>query len=231
MRKGSLSLSFGSLTIVLLTASVLLLITGIDLSIPVAEGASKDPYGQNLTEHSWIYNQGTINEMRIYQSESGYNGQKLVVGTRGTGTVSRTIDASVYGGYEDEDSNEIMFNEWGVYQNRPTKFAAPITKSDLKNALCAKNYEVGSVFSESYSDLNELIKDTTIEQTKIENESQNSVYSVHSEVEGTMKVGARVQKSASSTPIYVMTGVYSGYTNFRMSMETGNASVLTLPCP
>jgi len=201
--------------------SALFLFAGISVFVPVVAGTE-----QNLTEHSWVYNQGTINEMRIYQSESGYNGQKLVVGTRGTGTVSRTIDASVYGGYEDENYNEIMFNEWGVYQNRPTKYAAPITKSDLKNALCAKNYEVGSVFSESYSELNELIKDTTIEQ-----DISNSVYSVHSEVEGTMKVGARVQKSASSTPLYVMTGVYSGYTNFRMSMETGNASVLTLPCP
>lgn len=204
-----------------LVVSALFLFAGISVFVPAVAGTE-----QNLTEHSWVYNQGTINEMRIYQSESGYNGQKLVVGTRGTGTVSRTIDASVYGGYEDENYNEIMFNEWGVYQNRPTKYAAPITKSDLKNALCAKNYEVGSVFSESYSELNELIKDTTIEQ-----DISNSVYSVHSEVEGTMKVGARVQKSASSTPLYVMTGVYSGYTNFRMSMETGNASVLTLPCP
>ena len=180
---------------------------------------------QNLTEHSWIYSQGTISDMRIYQTEAGYNGQKLVTGTRGTGTVSRSIDVQAYGGFED-GYNEIWANEWGVFQNRPTRYAAPITKSDLKNALCAKNYEVGSVYSESYSDLVELIKDTSVAQ-----DDNNSVYSVHSEVEGTAKVGAHVQRSASAVPIYTMTGQYTGYLNMRMSLESGNASILTLPCP
>lgn len=180
---------------------------------------------QNLTEHSWIYSQGTMDDMRIYQSEAGFAGQKLVTGTRGTGTVSRTINAQVYGGFED-GYNEIMANEWGVYQNKPSRYSAPITASELKNALCAKNYEVGSVYSESYSELNDLIKDTTVMQT-----DNNTVYSVHSEVEGTAKVGARVQKSSKAVPIYVMSGTYSGYTNMRMSLESGNASVLTLPCP
>jgi hypothetical protein len=185
--------------------------------------AAKVP--QNLTEHSWIYSQGTTDEMRIYQSESGFHGQKLVVGTRGTGTVSRTINTQVYGGFED-GYNEIWSNEWGVYQNRPSRYSAPITNSELKNALCAKNYEVGSVYSESYSDLVELIKDTSVSQT-----DNNSVYSIHSEVEGTARVGARVQKGSAAVPIYVMSGAYSGYLNMRMSLESGNASLLTLPCP
>jgi len=187
--------------------------------------ATKVP--QNLTEHSWIYSQGITDEMRIYQSEAGFNGQKLVIGTRGTGTVSRTINTQVYGGFDD-GYNEIWSNEWGVYQNRPSRYSAPITNSELKNALCAKNYEVGSVYSESYSNLVELIKDTSVSQT-----DNNSVYSIHSEVEGTARVGARMQKSSSAVPIYVMSGAYSGYLNMRMSLEmdSGNASLLTLPCP
>jgi hypothetical protein len=180
---------------------------------------------QNLTEHSWIYSQGTIDDMRIYQTVAGFNGQKLVMGTRGTGTVSRTIDAEVYGGFED-GYNEIWANEWGVFQNKPSRYSAPITNSELKNALCAKNYEVGSVYSESYSGLVELIKDTSVSQT-----DNNSVYDIHSEVEGTARVGARVQKSSSTVPIYVMSGTYSGYLNMHMSLESGNASVMTLPCP
>ena len=180
---------------------------------------------QNLTEHSWIYSQGTMDDMRIYQTVAGFEGQKLVTGTRGTGTVSRSIDAEVYGGFED-GYNEIWASEWGVFQNRPSRYSAPITNSELKNALCAKNYEVGSAYSESYSGLVELIKDTTISQT-----DQNSVYSVHSEVEGTARVGSRVQKSSSAVPIYVMSGTYSGYLNMRMTLESGNANLLTLPCP
>jgi len=28
-----------------------------------------------------------------------------------------------------------------------------------------------------------------------------------------------------------MTGSYQGYTNMRMQLESGNASIMTLPCP
>jgi len=206
-----------SLTLGLL---IILIIAAASTLVPAANGVP-----QNLTEHSWIYSQGITDEMRIYQSEAGFHGQKLVMGTRGTGTVSRSISAQVYGGYED-GYNEIEANEWGVYQNRPSRYSAPITNSELKNALCAKNYEVGSVYSESYSGLVELIKDTTVSQ--IDNKS---VYSIHSEVEGTAKVGARVQKGSAAVPVYVMSGAYSGYLNMRMSLESGNASLLSLPCP
>jgi len=199
---------------------IIFIITGTSILVPAVNGVE-----QNLTEHSWIYNQGTTDDMRIYQTEAGFHGQKMVTGTRGTGTVSRSINAQVYGGFAD-GYNEIWANEWGVFQNRPSRYIAPITNSELKNALCVKNYEVGSVYSESYSGLGELIKDTSVSQT-----DQNSVYSIHSEVEGTARVGARVQKGSSAVPIYVMNGAYSGYTNMRMSLESGNASLLTLPCP
>jgi hypothetical protein len=206
------SLILGLLIILVIAGTSILAVDGV--KVP-----------QNLTEHSWIYSQGTTDEMRIYQSEAGFHGQKLVIGTRGTGTVSRTINTQVYGGFED-GYNEIWSNEWGVYQNRPSRYSAPITNSELKNALCAKNYEVGSVYSESYSGLVELIKDTSVSQT-----NNNSVYSIHSEVEGTARVGARVQKGSAAVPIYVMSGTYSGYLNTHMSLESGYASVLTLPCP
>jgi len=207
----------GSLTLGVL---IIFIIAGTSILVPTANSVP-----QNLTEHSWIYSQGITDDMRIYQSAAGFHGQKLVTGTRGTGTVSRSIDAEVYGGFED-GYNEIWANEWGVFQNRPSRYSAPITNSELKNALCAKKNEVGSIYSESYSGLVELIKDTSVAQT-----DNNSVYSIHSEVEGTTRVGARVQKGSRAVPIYVMSGTYSGYLNMRMSLESGDASVLTLPCP
>jgi hypothetical protein len=196
-----------------------LCIAGVVLLVPTVGAVP-----QNLTEHSWIYNQGYMDDSRIYQTQYGYAGQKLVTGTRGTGTVSRSIDASVYGGYED-GYNEISMNEWGVWQNKPSTFTQSLTQSDLKNALCAKNYQVGSVYSESYSNQRDLIKDTSVAQT-----DQNSVYSINTESLGTAKLGARVQKSSSSVAAYSMSGTYMGYTNIHMSFETGNASILTLPC-
>jgi hypothetical protein len=112
-----------------------------------------------------------------------------------------------------------------VYK-RQSLYSEPITKSALRNALCAKNYEVGSIYSESYSEIRDLVKDTTVSQT-----NENSVYSIHTEADGTARVGARVQRSTSSTPAYIMTGSYQGYTNMRMQLESGNASIMTLPCP
>lgn len=176
---------------------------------------------QNLTEHSWMYFQGYMDETKIYQTDSGFAGQKLVVGTRGSGTVSRTHTAEVYGG---GNYDELSFNEWGVFNYRP--YTPPLTESDLRNALCAKNYEVGSVISESYTGIRSLVKDTTVYQ-----DDQVSVYQIGSIVSGTTKIGARVQKGPSVVPAMIMGGTYVGDLNIRMELETGNASIMTLPCP
>lgn len=188
-------------------------------SIAASTALSSAP--QNITEHSWIYSQGYMDDMRIYQTEPGFAGQKLVTGTRGSGTVSRTIHSQVYGGYGDD---QLSFNEWGSWQNQP--YTPPLTQSDLRNALCAKNYAVGSVYSESYTDIRDLVKDTSAIQT-----DQVSVYDIHSEIQGTAKIGARVQRHASTNPAYIMGGTYVGNTNMWMTIEAGNASILTLPCP
>lgn len=177
---------------------------------------------QNLTEHSWIYFQGYMDDTRIYQTEPGLTGQKLVSGTRGSGTVSRTQSAQIYGGTNDYDLTS--FNEWGVFTYK--SYTPSPTQSDLKNALCAKNYEVGSVISESYSNIEQLVKDTNIYQ-----DDQVSVYQIGSIARATTKIGSRVQKNANTVPIYTMGGTYVGDLNIRMQIETGNSSILTLPCP
>jgi len=203
--------------------SLLIAMLMISIAFATANAANQKTTTQNLTEHSWIYNQGYMDDMRIYQTDAGFKGQKLVTGTRGSGTVSRTIDAHVYGGFE-PGFDEMSVREWGVYQYKP--YTPPLTQSDLKNALCAKNYAVGSVISESYSEIRDLVKDTTIIQ-----DDNVSVYEIHSEISGTAKIGSRVQRTASSAPAYIMGGTYMGYTNMYIDIETGNASILTLPCP
>jgi hypothetical protein len=85
---------------------------------------------------------------------------------------------------------------------------------------------VGSVFSESYSNIRQLVKDTNIYQDK-----DVSVYQIGSEVSGTAKIGSRVQQNADTAPIYTMGGTYTGDLNDRMTIETGNAAILTLECP
>jgi hypothetical protein len=200
-------------------ALLLMLVTCVIATVGASQALVSTP--QNITEHSWIYNNGYMDDMRIYQTEPGFAGQKLVTGTTGSGTVSRTISAGVYGGL---GQDELSFNEWGVYQYHP--YTPPLTQSDLKNALCAKNYAVGSVYSESYSDIRDLVKDTTAIQT-----DQVSVYDIRSEIQGTAKIGSRVQRTSNTNPAYIMGGTYIGYTNMDIQIEAGNASVLTLPCP
>ncbi len=207
-----------SLILVLLLIFAIYFIAGTTMAATSQKTAT-----QNLTEHTWTYNQGYMDDTRIYQTDAGFHGQKLVTGTRGSGTVSRTIDARVYGGFE-KGFDEMTVNEWGVYQYKP--YTPPLTQSDLKNALCSKNYEVGSVVSESYSEIRDLIKDTKSTQT-----DEVSVYEIDSEIMGTAKIGSRVQKRANTAPIYVMGGTYIGYSIIRMDVEAGNASILTLPCP
>jgi len=200
----------------------LILVLMLFCAIAVPGQAATTVAPQNLTEHSWIYFQGYMDDTRIYQTEPGFAGQKLVSGTRGSGTVSRTQFAQVYGGSDNDDV--LSFNEWGVFTYKP--YIPEPTQSDLKNALCAKNYEVGSVISESYSNIQQLVKDTNIYQ-----DDQVSVYQIGSIVRGTTKIGSRVQRNASTVPAYVMGGTYVGDLNIRMVIETGNSSILTLPCP
>lgn len=206
----------------ILTASMALIASGADSS-------SSDRLAQNVSEHSWIFVNGYLEESRIMQTHSGFAGQKVVLGTSGSGMATRTIDSEVYNGEEDCSCGKCMVEGIsltisGNYDYRP--YIPPMTQSDLKNALCAKNYEVGSVFSESYNIDKDLIKDTKIYQN-----DSFSVYEISSEIQGTARIGQRVQKNAKTVPSYIMGGTYMGYAQIRSELVAGNTSVLTLPCP
>jgi len=169
----------------------------------------------NVTEHSYIYLSGYIDEMKIYQTDKGFSGQKLVVGTQGSGIVDRRQTA-----YVGED--EMYFNEWGFFDHRP--FAGQNAESDLRNALCAKNYKMGTVISESYTNLDYLIKDTTIFQN-----GNASVYQIASQGRGTAKLGARVKDGSKGVTIMTYGGTYIGDFNIRQEIGSGNQLYLTCP--
>jgi hypothetical protein len=147
----------------------------------------------------------------------------MVSGASGSGHISRTQYADVFAG---PNYDETTYTEDVNADYRP--YTPPPTQSDLKNALCAKNYEVGSAFSESYSNIQSLIKDTSIYQDK-----NQSIYQIGSYVTGTTKIGTIVRKNANTVPALIMRGTYIGNLNMHMEVETftGNSSVLTLPCP
>lgn len=183
--------------------------------------STTDTLAQNFTEHSWIFVNGYLEESRILQTQAGFNGQKIVLGTSGSGIATRTIDSEVY---RDANRDEASLTISATYDYKP--YTPPLTQSDLRNALCAKNYEVGSVMSESYNIDKDLIKDTKIYQN-----DSFSVYEISSEIQGTARIGQRVQKNANTVPSFIMGGMYVGYAQIRSETIVGNTSVLTLPCP
>jgi len=186
-----------------------------------AQATTNDRLAQNFTEHSWIFVNGYMQESRILQTQTGFNGQKMALTTSGSGMATRTIDSEVY---RDSNMDEASLTISANYDYRP--YVPPLTQSDLRNALCAKNYEVGSVFSETYNIDKDLIKDTNIYQN-----DSFSVYQISSEIQGTARIGQRVQKNANTVPSFIMNGIYVGYAQIRSETVVGNTSVLTLPCP
>ncbi len=185
------------------------------------DAAATDTFAQNFNEHSWVFVNGYMDESRILQTQTGFNGQKIVLGASGSGMVTRTTDSEVYG---DSNMDEASISTSVNFDYKP--YVPPLTQSDLRNALCAKNYEVGSVFSETYQIDKDLIKDTKIYQN-----DSFSVYDISSEVQGTARIGQRVQKDAKTVPSLMMSGTYMGYAQIRSETVVGNTSVLTLPCP
>ena len=199
---------------------LVLLISAVCFSISMPSMA----YGsaaKNLTERSQIDLWGYMDETQIFQTDTGYAGTKLASRASGSGHITRTQYADVFAS---PSYDETTYTENVNADYRP--YTPPPTPSDLKNALCAKNYEVGSAFSESYTNIQSLIKDTNIYQDK-----NDSVYQIGSYVTGTTKIGTMVRKNANTVPALAMGGTYIGNLNIHMEIETGNFSMLTLPCP
>ena len=193
-----------------------------NFAVAATDGSTAtDTLAQNFTEHSWVFVNGYMEESRILQTQAGFNGQKIVLGASGSGMVTRTIDSEVY---RDSNMDEASLTTSVNFDYKP--YIPPLTQSDLRNALCAKNYEVGSSFSETYQIDKDLIKDTKIYQ-----DDNFSVYDISSEIQGTARIGQRVQKNAKTVPSFMMGGTYMGYAQIRSETVVGNASVLTLPCP
>lgn len=182
---------------------------------------SANSFAQNFTEHSWVFVNGYMDESRILQTQSGFAGQKAVLGAGGSGMVTRTLDTV---SYRDSDMDETAITTSVNFKYNP--YHPPLSQSDLRNALCAKNYEVGSVFSETYQIDVDLIKDTKTYQ-----DDSISVYDISSEIQGSARIGQRVQKNARTVPSMIMGGTYMGYAQIRSDTVVGNTSVLTLPCP
>ncbi len=190
----------------IMKARVLLPLIVLSAMLTSPTGLAAWSIAGNVTDHSYLYLSGYIDEMKIYQTDSGIAGQKLVVGTEGSGTVARRQTAYV-------DEGGMFFNEWGVFQS----------EGDLRNALCAKNYAVGTVISESYTEIEYLIKDTVIFQ-----DDNVSIYTIASEGRGTARLGARVRDGPEGATIMTYGGTYIG--DFNIRQEIGSGSALYLPC-
>jgi hypothetical protein len=131
---------------------------------------------KNVTQRSTIYLNGYMDEMFIYQTEEGLAGSKLVYGSRGSGTASRTVTSYV-------DECEIYFIVQGEFNYKP--YVPQTSERDLRSALRAKNREVGTIISESYSGMEYLIEETTSSQ-----KDDVPVYQITSQGRGMAQLGS-----------------------------------------
>jgi hypothetical protein len=193
------------------------------ITILVICSGAEDTIAQNFTARERVFVIGYMQDSRVLQTEKGYGGLKIVMGTSGSGIATRTVQSDIYADSNMEEGSMIVDSD---YTYRPYTPPLEITQSDLQNALCAKNYEVGSSFSERYTNIKDLVKDTRIYQ-----DDNTSIYDIDSELQGVARIGSKVQKNAHTVPSYIMSGTYIGYVDLSIEMQVGNMSILNLPCP
>ena len=156
-----------------MTARVLLLLIVLLVTLS-SPGLADWNVSKNVTQRSTIFLRGYMDEIFIYQTEEGLAGSKLVYGSRGSGTATRTVT-----GYVDED--EISFNVQGEFFYQP--YTPQTSENDLLRALRAKNREVGTVVSESYAGGVYLINDPLASQNDV------PVYQISSQGRGAARLG------------------------------------------
>lgn len=141
-------------------ARVLILLVILSVFLSAQPALSDWEIAENVEQRSTISLKGYMEEMFIIQTEKGIAGQKLVFGTMGSGTASRTMTTFVDDCDADEcdvDGCGISFKIDAVYDYHP--YSPKTSESDLRAALRAKNLEVGTVVSDSYTGGVYLIKD------------------------------------------------------------------------
>jgi hypothetical protein len=126
---------------------LLLIVLLVTLSYP---GLADWNVSKNVTQRSTISLRGYMDEIFIYQTEEGLAGSKLVYGSQGSGTATRTVTSYV-------DECEISFNVQGEFFYHP--YTPKIFENDLRSALRAKNREVGTIIRERNAEVVYLIED------------------------------------------------------------------------
>lgn len=202
---------------------LLLLLIGFCAACLTLNCCGKEVTAQNVSEKSRVFVVGYMQDSRVLQTQMGYKGAKLVAGSSGSGIATKTVDTYVY---SDSSMDELYYKTSTEFDYQPYTPPLTFTQSDLRNVLCAKNYEVGSVYSERYTNLTDLIKDTYVYQ-----DDNVSIYDIDSEVRGMATIGSMARKSAKTQASYLMTGTYVGYSDLRFEIQAGDQSILYLPCP
>ena len=144
----------------MMKAKVLMLLAVLSVVLSAQPALSDWKTEKNVEQRSSISLRGDMEEMFIIQTEKGIAGQKLVFGTMGSGTASRTMTTFIDDCGADECDPEgcgVSFKIDAVYNYHP--YSPKTAESDLLAALRAKNLAVGTVASDNYNGGAYLIKD------------------------------------------------------------------------
>lgn len=144
----------------MMKAKVLILLAVLSMILSAQPALCDWEIAKNVEQRSTISLRGYMEEMFIIQTEKGIAGQKLVFGTMGSGTASRTMTTLIDDCDADRCDPEgcgVTFKIDAVYNYHP--YSPKTAENDLLTALRAKNLAVGTVASESYSGGAYLIKE------------------------------------------------------------------------
>jgi hypothetical protein len=126
----------------MMKARSLMLVVILSVFLSAQPALSGWDVARPVEQRSSISLRGYMDELFIIQTEKGIAGQKLVFGTKGSGTASRTVTTLI-------DEDEVSFKVDAVYAYHP--YRPKSSEGDLRAALRAKNLAVGTVASDSYS--------------------------------------------------------------------------------
>ena len=161
----------------MMKARSLMLLVILSVFLSVQSALCDWEIDRNVEQRSSITLRGYMDEMFIIQTEKGIAGQKLVFGTKGSGTASRTVTTLI-------DECEVSFKVDAVYAYHP--YRPNSSEGDLRAALRAKNLAVGTVASDGRTGGSYLIKEVIPS-----NEDAVPIFQISSQGRPAARLGSR----------------------------------------
>jgi len=137
----------------------------------------------HVYERSVISGVGYRSHEMVGMTSDGYDGQKIVKKVSGSGSFYDRTEFEM-----DSIDDTINFTQEAEFEYFPTSYQTGKYDQKWMDKTCVVNYDAGGVFTEDYTDVESLLKETQI--SSIGNDTTNSLEAVVStDVIGVVHIG------------------------------------------